>query len=181
MNDDALIREAQRGDPNAFAKLIRLYQKKIYNFALRLSRDRDLSQDLCQEAFLKAFLNIRTFKGNASFSTWIYRIVHNTFLDHYRKEALAHQSWDAENDVEGSDEMSLGQFREQLKQVEYNDWLTKGLLRLPFPFRSVLVLRDIQGFSYEEIAEITDSSVGTVKSRLNRARERLRKILLSME
>jgi RNA polymerase sigma-70 factor (ECF subfamily) len=182
MDDGFLIREAQKGDRTAFDKLIGLYQRKVYNYSLRITNDPDLSEDLCQEAFLKAYLGIRSFRGQSAFSTWLYRIVYNTFLDHYRKEGhrlVQHESMD--DDVPVLAESDIQTFFDRLHQTENSDWIVKGLIQLPFQTRTLLILRDIQGFSYQEIAEITNASVGTVKSRLNRARELLRKILSSSD
>jgi RNA polymerase sigma-70 factor, ECF subfamily len=182
MDDRFLIREAQKGDRSAFDKLIGLYQKKVYNYSLRITNDPDLSEDLCQEAFLKAFLGLRSFRGQSAFTTWLYRIVYNTFLDHYRKEGhRSHQHRSMDDDGRDLAENDVQLFYDRLNQTESGDWITKGLVQLPFMSRTLLLLRDIQGFSYQEIAEITDSSIGTVKSRLNRARELLRKILSSTD
>ena len=179
MDNEILIREARKGDKAAFEKLVQLYQKKIYNYALRLTYDADLSQDLCQEAFIKAFIAIRSFRGTSSFATWIYRILHNTFLDYCRKEAYRYgqHKTDLDDRSAGLQEVEIKRFYERIRHAESSDWLAKGLVQLPVPFRSILILRDIQGLSYEEIAEITNTSEGTVKSRLNRAREQLRRIL----
>ena len=181
MDDDVLIREAQKGDRTAFDKLIGLYQKKVYNYSLRITHDPDLSEDLCQEAFLKAFIGIRSFRGHSAFSTWLYRIVYNTFLDHYRKKE--HRSGQYKTTLDGDEadlhEADIQLFYDRIRQAESSDWLAKGLVQIPFLSRALIILRDVQGFSYEDIAEITDVPVGTVKSRLNRAREQLRKILSS--
>jgi len=183
MDDDALIREAQKGDRAAFDKLIGLYQKKVYNYSLRITHDPDLSEDLCQEAFLKAFIGIRSFRGHSAFSTWLYRIIYNTFLDHYRKREYRSRQYKTTLDGDEADlhEADIQLFYDRIRQTESSDWLAKGLVRIPFLSRTLIILRDVQGFSYEDIAEITDVPVGTVKSRLNRAREQFRKILSSDE
>ncbi len=178
MDDGFLISEAQKGDRTAFDKLLGLYQKKVYNYSLRITNDADLSEDLCQEAFLKAFLGISSFRGQSAFSTWLYRIVYNTFLDHYRKEGhRSGQHQAMEDDAPDLVETNIQLFHDRISQAESTDWIARGLIQLPFQTRTLLILREIQGFSYHEISEITNSSVGTVKSRLNRARELLRRIL----
>lgn len=183
MDDRGLIAAARCGDTAAFEKLVGAYTKKVYNYALRLTNDADRADDLCQEAFIKAFLAIRSFDEQSAFSTWIYRIVHNAFIDSIRKAAPGSGRHDETLDDRAADigELSAQRFHDRLRQRENADWLTQGLARLPEPFRSVVILRDIQGFSYEEIAAITDASVGTVKSRLSRAREQLRHILSSID
>ena len=183
MDDRVLIAAARRGDTPAFEKLISAYTKKIYNYALRLTNDATLAEDLCQETFIKAFLGIQSFKEKAAFSTWIYRIAYNTFLDSARKAVPGSGKYDDALDDHGADvqEISSQRFCDQLRQTENADWLTKGLARLPEPFRSVVILRDIQDLSYEEIAAMTDTSTGTVKSRLSRGREHLRHILISID
>ncbi len=183
MDDRVLIAAARRGDTPAFEKLISAYTKKVYNYALRLTNDAGRAEDLCQEAFVKAFVGIRSFNEKAAFSTWIYRIVHNTFIDSTRKAVPGSGRYDETLDDQGADiqEISSQRFYDHLRQIENSNWLTQGLVRLPEPFRSVVILRDIQDLSYEEIAAITNASVGTVKSRLSRGREQLRHILSSID
>jgi len=169
---------AAAGDPLAFEELLSPYMQRAYAYALRYTGDPTLAEDVCQEAFLKAFRGIGGFAGNSAFSTWLFRIIYTTFVDHTRRPKLVSMEH-----PEGADEpletqaMALDRFLGELRQQERDEWLLAGVFQLPPDLRTVVVLRDLQGLSYEEIAAITGELEGTVKSRLSRARERLRRIL----
>lgn len=183
MDETVFIEEAKKGDKTAFEKVIFKYQQKVYNYALRMTGDPTLSEDISQEALIKAYRSINSFRGDSTFSTWLYRIVYNTCLDYWRKEGNSagmkvYFSEDDEDEIESDlTDTALSLFYDRLRQEEIQDLITKLIAQLPPEFRTILILRDIQGFSYHEIAEIVDTSIGTVKSRLNRARNQLRTIL----
>ena len=182
MDETVFIQEAKKGDKTAFEKLVFKYQQKVYNYALRMTGDPTQSEDICQEALIKAYCSIASFRGDSSFSTWLYRIVYNTWQDHWRKEGRSSEmkvyfSEDADEIKSDLTDAASRLFYDRLRQEEIQDWIAKLITQLPQEFRTILILRDIQGFSYQEIAEIVDASIGTVKSRLNRARNQLRTIL----
>ncbi|MBI5756318.1 MAG: sigma-70 family RNA polymerase sigma factor [Nitrospirae bacterium] len=183
MDETILIEEAKKGDKTAFEKLISKYQQKVYNYSLRMTGDPALSEDICQEALIKAYFSITSFRGDSSFSTWLYRIIYNTCKDHWRKEGrssgmkVCFSEDDADEIKSVLTEAASRLFYDRLRQEELQDWIANLITQLPPEFRTILILRDIQGFSFQEIAEIADASIGTVKSRLNRARNQLRAIL----
>lgn len=180
--EQELVQAAQKGDVTAFEDLIEPYQKKAYAFALRQTGDPDVAEDVCQDALIKAFTNIGSFAGKSAFSTWLFRIIHTTFLDHIKRERIRTTTPLLESgEAPEGNQTTLARFREQLRRQEREEWLLAGIIKLPEEFRAVIILRDLQGFSYKEIAEITGGAEGTVKSRISRAREQLRQILTGTE
>lgn len=183
--DKNLLERAKSSDISAFEQLIESYQIKIFNLALRMLGNYDDAGDLTQEVLIRIYKSIKNFKEQSSFSTWIYRITTNVCLDEIRKrknmkvisldEEIKLDDGDIKRQVE-SDEPSPEEAAEtgDLKKV-VND----AIARLSEEHRIVIVLRDIQGFSYEEIAEMLKCPDGTVKSRINRARQALKNILVS--
>jgi RNA polymerase sigma-70 factor (ECF subfamily) len=175
-----LIERSRRGELRAFDLLVRRYEKQVYNTAYRLAGSYDGASDIAQEAFVRAWSNLRSFRGDASFSTWLYRIVTNVFLDERKKQrARPHQSLDEalaldENLVTRQFEDGAPSPQEAAEGSERRDLLEQAILALPPPQRVMVVLYHTQGRSYEEIAEIMGLPMGTVKSRLNRARLALR-------
>ncbi len=143
----------------------------------------DAPKTCARKPLSRRFSVFISFKEEAAFSTWIYRIAYNTFLDSVRKAVPGSGKYDDALDDQEADiqEISSQRFHDHLRHIENANWLTQGLARLPEPFRSVVILRDVQDLSYEEIAAITDTSVGTVKSRLSRGREQLRYILSAID
>ena len=176
--DRDLVERSRGGDVAAFDLLMRRYEKQVYNTAYRLSGSYDDASDIAQEAFLRAWNNLRSFRGDAAFSTWVFRIVTNVFLDE-RKRARArreHRSLDdvlapaGENTVARQFEDTAPGPQERIEQHERQAILQRAIVSLPEAQRVMVVLYHTQGRSYEEIAEIMDLPMGTVKSRLNRAR-----------
>jgi RNA polymerase sigma-70 factor (ECF subfamily) len=175
-----LIERSRRGELAAFDELVRRYERSVYNTAYRLSGSYDDASDIAQEAFVRAWNNLKSFRGDSAFSTWLYRIVTNVFLDdRKRRRARPHRSLEEEMDLEessvtrqfedpspGPQEMAEGDERRRL--------LEQAIATLPEAQRAMVVLYHTQGLAYEEIAEITHLPMGTVKSRLNRARLALR-------
>jgi RNA polymerase sigma-70 factor, ECF subfamily len=174
--EEALLRAARAGDPDAFERLVEPYQRKAYAFALRHAGDPDLAQDVCQEALIKAYLALPGFDGRAAFSTWLFRIIYNAFIDHARRRRARapEEPFPEAGEPPEAGEEAVIRFFERLRQEQRDAWLQTGLTRLPPELRSLVLLRDLQGFSYAEIADITGAPVGTVKWRLNRARRLLR-------
>lgn len=181
MDEQALIQAACQGDLAAFNQLILLYQGLAYNLAFRILGDGDAAADATQEAFVKAFRNLGQYRGG-SFKAWLLRIVTNVCYDHLRNlrrrpaNSLEELAVDTEHTLEivdPAEQPSDYAMRQELGQL-----LQQGIARLPLPQRTVLILSDIEGLSYEEIAEVMQISLGTVKSRLSRARAKVRDFLL---
>ena len=181
--EKALIERCKRGDLAAFNDLVRKYEKQVYNFAYRLTGNYDDANDVAQDAFLRVFNAISTFRGDASFSTWLFRITTNVFLDE-RKRAKAHPHASLDEYLE-LDESSVARQIEDpsptpeavLEESERAQLLQRAIGGLPEYQRAMVTLYHGQQKSYEEIAEIMDLPIGTVKSRLNRARLALKEKL----
>ena len=174
------IERSRRGDAAAFNHLVRAYERPIFNTAYRLCGSHDDAADMAQEAFVRAWNNLKSFRGDALFSTWMHRIVTNVFLDdRKRKRARPQTSLDEALELEESrvarqfEDMSPGP-AELAEGEERQRILTAAIATLPDAQRIMVVLYHTQGLAYEEIAEVTGLPMGTVKSRLNRARLALR-------
>ncbi len=178
-----IIERCRRGDLGAFNELVRRYEKQVYNFAYRLTNNYDDASDVAQDAFVRVYNAIGTFRGDASFSTWLFRITTNVFLDE-RKRARAHPHSSLDEYME-LDESSVARQIEDpgptpealTEEAERNKILQKAIASLPEYQRAMVVLYHAQQKSYEEIAEIMGLPIGTVKSRLNRARLALKEKL----
>lgn len=181
--EKAIIERCKQGDLAAFNELVKKYEKQVYNFAYRLTGNYDDANDIAQEAFLRVYNAIGSFRGDASFTTWLFRITTNVFLDD-RKRARAHphSSLDEYLDLE---ESSVARQIEDpspspealTEEKERAQILQKAIGSLPEYQRAMVTLYHTQQKSYEEIAEIMDLPIGTVKSRLNRARLALKEKL----
>lgn len=174
---------AKQGDQDAFEQLVRENQNKVWSLALRFTGDRETAADLAQEAFLKAWQGLDGFQGESSFSTWIYRLTANVCIDYLRKKARreAVEPSVSLDDPDGpwAEPADWEQDpQRQLERSERGQALARGLACLPDWQRQVLVLRELAGLSYQEIGEKLGIDLGTVKSRIARARLNLRKILL---
>lgn len=183
-NETVLIEKSKQGDVAAFEQLITGYQKKIVNLAYRMLGNRTDAEDAAQDIFVRVFRSISGFNEKAAFSTWLYRIATNVCLDLLRrKKRQNEQNTISIHRGEENDEYELPiednhpSPYEHAKRNEAMRALEKALEQLSEEQRMVIVLRDINGLSYEEIAEITKCSLGTVKSRINRSRLMLRKLL----
>ena len=179
----ALIERCKRGDIGAFNDLVRKYEKQVYNFAYRLTGNYDDANDVAQDAFLRVFNAIGTFRGDSSFSTWLFRITTNVFLDE-RKKAKAHPQTSLDEYLELGESSVARQIEDPsptpeavLEESERALILSKAVGDLPEYQRAMVTLYHTQQKSYEEIAEIMDLPIGTVKSRLNRARLALKEKL----
>jgi RNA polymerase sigma-70 factor (ECF subfamily) len=181
-----LIRSAQRGDLHAFNQLVETYQDTVYHTAYRILGDSDSAADTTQEAFISAYKHLKDFR-EGSFRAWLMRIVTNACYDFVR--ARKRRPADSLEDMLTSDEEreppDFVDAREgpedRAQRADMHRLLQQGISELPEDQRIVLVLADVQGFSYEEIATATQANLGTVKSRLNRARLRLRDWLLARQ
>ncbi len=184
-----LVARAKQGDREAFDDLVGLYTPQVYNVALRITGSREEAEDCVQEAFLRAFSALRGFRGEAAFSTWLYRVAVNAANDAARRRARqplsASDLSDASSDDAPPDLDRVGhshaspanQPEEAVLQRQRRQIVLWAIRRLPEKHRSVILLYDLQGMSYDQIARITNTRVGTVKSRLNRARLALKDLL----
>jgi len=179
--EQADLDAARAGDPDAFERVIGPCQRPLYAYALRLTADPHLAEDLCQEALLKGFRSIGGFTGNSALATWLYRILHNTWLDHVRKGGRETSFEEPEDGTFDEPAVlsreAFDRFQEATRDADLKERLARALEELSPAMREVVVLRDVQGHAYDEIAEITRTPVGTIKSRLARAREQLRRLL----
>lgn len=178
-NVQELVRRSQNGDREAFADLVAVYQEKVYRLSYHLAGDPAEAQDLAQEVFLRAYLNIGKFRQEADFGTWLHRIAVNLWLNSRRKRKNQVVSLDAPVPTEEGDlarEVAAADPDplEVATERELQRLVRQAMNELAPEFRAVLVLREIEGYNYEEIAKLLGCSLGTVKSRLNRARQALR-------
>lgn len=180
LTDKNLIEKTKNGDNSAFEELVKKYEQKIYNLALRLTSNPEEVGDILQETFLKAYRSLNSFKGEANFSTWLYRIAMNIALMRKRKEkGKIFESLDrilptAEGELHKEIPDWSTNPEAEIENKEVRNILTNALASLPDDYRAVLVLRDIQNLSNKEVSEILKLSIPTVKSRLHRARLFLR-------
>lgn len=178
-----IIRRVQHGDAEAFGMLVEAYQKNVFNVALQMTGNREDAQDMAQEAFLKAYSSLNSFRGDSKFSSWLYRIVANVCLDFKRRQGRRPASSLTVEDDEGEilelDIADESQSPERLLERKLTrEAVRRGLAELPEEQRQILLLREIQGLSYEEIGEAMGLEPGTVKSRIFRARKKLCAFLL---
>lgn len=178
ITDEQLIHQASRGDAAAFEQLMRAQEGRMYAVALRMCGNREDALDCVQEAMLRVYRAMKGFKGQSSFATWIYRVTMNTCLDELRRrkvrtasslDAMLDAGWAPTDESDTPEQHSVAS--EQRRMLE------QAIAGLPEDMRAAIVLRDVQGFSYEEIAEMLDANVGTIKSRISRGREKLREVL----
>ena len=182
MTDQELVRAAQQGDQGAFARLVEANQGKIYNLCYRMTGNPDDAADLTQEAFLNAWRGLAKFGGQSSFSTWLYRLAANACIDFLRREkrrsALSMTLEDGEDEDHQADLPDERWSPErELERQEAHRALQAGLAALSPEHRQVLLLRETEGLSYQEIAQCLDLEEGTVKSRIARARLALKDYL----
>jgi RNA polymerase sigma-70 factor (ECF subfamily) len=193
LSDEAIVEEfRQTGDSIKFKSLVRRYQNRIYNAAFRILGSQDEAEEVTQDTFLKVHQGISGFRKEASFASWIFRIAHNLCVDtvrtKQRRTGVKLVSFDpqsTQNEDEPPDSnISLSQLADPLpspaQKVDLEEqqiMIEKSLMELPENQRAVVVLHDIEGFQYQEIADIVGTSVGTVRSRLHYGRLKLREIL----
>lgn len=188
MNDTKiLVKRAQKNDLAAFEELVRIYQNKVFALCVNLAGNRDDAQDLAQEAFIRAYKALASFRNEADFGTWLHRITVNVWLNHKRKKS-SQQMLSLDEPYQSEDGDSLkrevaaedGDPLQLLEQKEFSNMVYTALKTLSGEHRAVLVLREIEGYSYDEVAQMLGCTLGTVKSRLSRAREAMRRSLKEM-
>ncbi|WP_353948716.1 RNA polymerase sigma factor SigW [Sporolactobacillus sp. Y61] len=181
-----LIKKVKKGDHQAFAELVDRYKNSVFNICFRMVGNRQEAEDLSQETFIRAYNHIDRFDINRRFSTWIFRIATNLSIDSLRRKK-ASVSLDAE--VPGTDGLSLNTMLsdpdesshpdKHLLRSETEQWVQHGIAQLPEKYRSAVVLKYIEELSLKEISEVMDLPIGTVKTRVHRGREMLRKTLVA--
>ncbi len=181
-----LLSHAINGDVESFEKLIESYQLKAYNIAFRMLGNEEDAKDAIQDSFIKIYHSLHNFRGDSSFYTWVYRIVSNTCYDFLKKKNRLNNNIMSLTSYNNSLEGEIGDIKDELHQPdilldnkENEATMVQCIHKLSYDHKSVIILRDIQGFSYEEIAQILNCSEGTVKSRISRARNKLKEIVLS--
>lgn len=182
-DDGVLIRRAQAGDSSAFDDLVRRYENRAYQYAYRLTRNPEEAADVVSEAFVRVYGALKNFKGHSAFPTWLYRILTNCFLDQKKREKSRQTvSLDAPNqNIDGETERQFEDPSrsplEEATRSEMEATMAAAVANLPEYQRAMIVMYHAEMLSYEEIAEALDLPLGTVKSRLNRARLSLRDAL----
>lgn len=185
--DELLVERAKKGDVGAFEQLISQHQKTVYNIAYRLTGNHEDASDVAQEAFIRAYSSLPDFRGDSSFATWLYRIVNNACLDELRKRKRQRVTY-----IDQTVAMEDGEVTRQiadpadgpeeaLERVEIQRVVQESISQLEEEYRIVLVMRELQGYSYNEIADTLGINLGTVKSRLNRARNALKEKFGALE
>ncbi len=182
MEEKSLVALAKDGDETAFSKLVEENQQRVYRLAFRMTGNHEDALDVSQEAFFKAWRALPNFKGESSFSTWIYRLTSNTAIDLLRKkQRTPYDSLTSTFEGEEGTELLVPDTKvspeEALIHKELGGMIEEGLATLPPHYQEVLVMREMEGLSYQEISTTLDLYLGTVKSRIARGRGRLRKFL----
>lgn len=179
LTDGELIEKSIGGREDGFEELVRRYQRPITAYVYRMLNNYDASLDVTQEVFIKVYNSLRRYSSEYKFSTWLYRIAHNAAIDYMRKNSVSQQSIEAEN-ADGSFQLQIESPNPTPEQErERSEWRTEieSVVKcLPTGYRELISLRHGQDLSYDEIAEITNLPLGTVKNRLFRAREMMREI-----
>jgi RNA polymerase sigma-70 factor (ECF subfamily) len=182
-DEASLVKRAREGDLGAYDELVRRYQERIYSTVYHMTANHEDANDLAQEAFIKAFQALKSFKGGSSFYTWVYRIAVNKTINFLKqRKNKAHMSLDdldfnAEHDPDLVALISEKTPRREINLAELHEKLNEAMLKLSEPHRLVVTLHDVQGLSHEEIAEIMECNIGTVRSRLFYARQQLQAYL----
>jgi RNA polymerase sigma factor (sigma-70 family) len=182
--EDALVRRAQKGDLAAYDELVRRYQERIYATVYHMTSNHEDANDLAQESFIKGYQALKSFKGGSSFYTWLYRIAVNKTINFLKQRknrsamSLNDLDFNAEKDPDLVALISDKTPRREAALGELQKKLNEAMLKLSEPHRLVVTLHDVQGLAHEEIAEIMECNVGTVRSRLFYARQQLQGYLL---
>lgn len=180
-SDGELILDSIGGKEEGFEELVLRYQRPITGYVFRMLGDYESSLDVTQEVFIKVYKSLSRYSSEYKFSTWLYRIAHNAAIDHMRRNSISAQSLETEN-ADGTYQLQIESPNPSPEQDrERSEWRTEideVVKRLPEAYRHLILLRHSQDLSYDEIAEITDLPLGTVKNRLFRAREMMRDIFI---
>lgn len=181
MTDEELVEKVKKGDADVYEKIIQKYQSKVFGLIYNMTKNQNEIEDLAQEVFIKIYKNLGKFKGESSLYTWIYKIIVNLCLDEMKKrknviyldEKIEVDDGEVNRELPSEDKSQEELYEEKELQEKLHNCINK----LPEKQRVMIVLRDIKGFSYEEISKITDVKLGTVKSQINRARLKLKELL----
>lgn len=180
-----IINEVKSGDTQAFAELVELYKDKVYQISYRMVGNAHEAQDIAQEAFLRAYTNIESFDTERKFSTWLFRIATNLCIDRLRKKKA---DFYLDDKLPGSEDLTVESQiaaeqelpEDQVVSMELQEWIQKEIDKLPPKYRSAIILKYMEDLSLKEIGEILDLPISTVKTRIHRGREALRKKMGNM-
>jgi len=176
-DETEMISRCQQGDQEALKEIFDKYHKKVYSIAYGVVRQREEALDIVQDVFIKLFRSIKNFKGKSHFYTYLYRMVMNTAIDHKRKAGKQFMpSLDEEGSFQPSDDVEKGP-EKVLLQKELEERVKLAMDKLPAEQKAALIFRDVEGFSYQEMAEAMGCSIGTVMSRLHYGRKRMQESL----
>jgi len=179
--DLALVEAAQTGDADAINTLVRRYETRMFNFARTLTASDGDAEDLAQETFIRAFRGLRRFRGESSFKNWLYRIAVNVGRTHRGKRARQAPVWERRLEAEEVSEHHLASQADDLEQsVMHRQALDRALSTLSEDLRTPLILHDVEGLEYREIAKVLEIPIGTIMSRIFRARRRMRPLLVDL-
>ncbi|WP_077210514.1 RNA polymerase sigma factor SigW [Bacillus dakarensis] len=176
------IKQVLKGDQDAYAEIVEIFKDKIFQLCYRMLGNRHEAEDMAQEAFIRAYVNITSFNINLKFSTWLYRIATNLCIDRIRKKK---PDFYLDAEVAGTDGLTMYSQvpaettlpEEEVESIELQDTIQREISKLPEKYRTVIVLKYIEELSLNEISEILDMPLGTVKTRIHRGREALRQQL----
>jgi len=176
------IKQLLKGDQNAFSEIVELYKDKVYQICYRMLGNPTEAEDLAQEAFVRAYINITSYNMNRKFSTWLYRIATNLCIDRIRKKK---PDFYLDAEIAGTEGLTMYSQvaadiqlpEDEVENMELQETIQKEILKLPEKYRSVIVLKYIEELPLKEISEILDLPLGTVKTRIHRGREALREQL----
>ncbi|MRH43828.1 RNA polymerase sigma factor SigW [Aquibacillus halophilus] len=176
------IKQVKKGDQSAFEDVVAFYQNRVYQICYRIIGNSHEAEDLAQEAFIRAYVNIHSFDTRRKFSTWLYRIATNITIDRIRKKK---PDYFLDAQIKGTDGLDMySQLpadqplpEDEVESIELQNYIQEEIMKLPAKYRSVIALRFVDELSLNEISEVLDIPVGTVKTRIHRGREALRKRL----
>ena len=182
-DDMALVNRTVTGEKEAFEEIVEKYNNKIFNMAFRMTGSYEDASDIAQDTFVKAYFSLNSFKGESELYTWLYRIARNTALDRFKKtkrraEVLSIVNDDNSDDIISNISDSTNNPEELYEKQEKYANLHNAIQKLSREDREIIIMRDMNGFTYDQISEITKLNIGTVKSRLNRSRAKLKNILI---
>lgn len=181
-----LVKKAQHNDLGAFEELVSLYKDRIYGQCYQLTNNTADAQDLAQEVFIRAYTGLASFRNEADFGTWLHRIAVNQWINFQRKQrrnnvvSLDTPIQTSEGEMMREVAVTAEDPQEIYEQMELQGFVRKALGQLSSEHRTVLVLRELQGYSYDEIASVVGCTLGTVKSRINRARQALKEMVSAL-